>query len=67
MKSFAKMRLLFSLVTSAIAAVNAVSDVREARRDRDRLALTNAVANILAMLTGAALAVRTLRRGDEKQ
>jgi|GraSoiStandDraft_30_1057271.scaffolds.fasta_scaffold528073_2 hypothetical protein len=66
MTSFAKMRVLFSLVTSAIAAVNAVSDVREAKRDRDTLALTNAVANILAMITGAALAVRTLRKGEEK-
>jgi hypothetical protein len=67
MTSFAKLRLLFSLTTSAIAAVNAVSDVREAKRERDRLALTNAVANILAMLTGAALAVRTLRRGEKKR
>ena len=66
MTSFAKMRVLFSLVTSAIAAVNAMSDVREAKRDRDTLALTNAVANILAMITGAALAVRTLRKGEEK-
>jgi hypothetical protein len=66
MTSFAKMRVLFSLATSAIAAANAVSDVREAKRDRDTLALTNAVANILAMVTGAALAVRTLRRGEEK-
>ncbi|GDY31853.1 hypothetical protein [Gandjariella thermophila] len=66
MTSFAKLRLLFSLATSAFAAVNAVSDVREARREKDRLALANAVLNILAVITGAALAVRSVRGGEEK-
>ncbi|HEY0640734.1 MAG TPA: hypothetical protein VGD67_24145 [Pseudonocardiaceae bacterium] len=48
---------------SLLSAVTALRQLRNVRRG-DRLALANAAASALAVLTGLALAVRTLRDKD---
>jgi uncharacterized membrane protein YcjF (UPF0283 family) len=56
----------FGLVGLALGAVGAVRELRDANGKRDRLALVNAVVNALAVLTGAALVIRSMRKdGDE--
>jgi hypothetical protein len=45
-------------------AVAAVSGLRAARERNDKLALANAIASIAVAITGAALAVRALRKDD---
>ena len=67
MSSVKKARNVFGLVGSVVGAVGAVSDLRKARGDRDKLALTNALANILVVVTSAALALRELRKGADDQ
>jgi hypothetical protein len=57
-----KTRGLFGLVGAVTAATSAVSGLRAAREDNDKLALLNALASILVAITGAALAVRSLRK-----
>jgi uncharacterized membrane protein len=60
-----QVRGVAGLVGLAFGAVGAVREMREAKGKKDALALTNAVVNILAVITGAALLVRSLRRGDD--
>ncbi|HEX5118110.1 MAG TPA: hypothetical protein VFW65_23240 [Pseudonocardiaceae bacterium] len=59
-------RDVFGLLGLALGAVGAVRQLREARGKKDRLALANAVVNIAAVVTGGALAFRSMRKdGDE--
>jgi hypothetical protein len=60
-----KMKGAFGVVTSVTAATGAVASLKRARTDRDRLLLANAVASILAALTGVLLAVRAFRKGGD--
>ncbi|GAA3878895.1 hypothetical protein GCM10022243_49480 [Saccharothrix violaceirubra] len=60
-----KARGLIGLAGSIFGAVNAFSSLRAARGDKDKLALANAVAGIVVAITGAALAVRGLRKGGK--
>ena len=60
-----KIRGVFLLAGSVFGAISAISDLKEARRDNDKLALVNAVANIAVVITGAALAARNLRKDPE--
>jgi hypothetical protein len=53
----------FGVVTSVTAATGAVTSLKKARTDRDRLLLANAVASIAVAITGALLAIRSLRKG----
>ncbi|MFD1146123.1 hypothetical protein [Saccharothrix hoggarensis] len=55
-------RAVLSLVGAAGAATSAFSALKSARGKNDKLALVNAVAGILVAITGAALAVRGLRK-----
>ncbi|MBV9846449.1 MAG: hypothetical protein JOZ47_15460 [Kutzneria sp.] len=61
-----KIRGLFMLVSALFGAVSAVSDVRTARAERDKLAMANAVANILVVITGGALALREFRKDEHR-
>jgi hypothetical protein len=56
-----KPRTVVSTVTAVVAFTGAVNDLRAARVDRDRLALVDALVNLVAVLTGLALAYRSLR------
>jgi hypothetical protein len=60
-----KMKGMFGLVGSATAATGAVTSLRRARTDKDRLLLANAILSIAVAITGALLAVRALRE-DKK-
>jgi len=57
-----KARGIFGLLGAAAAAASAFSTLRTARGDKDKLAVANAVANVAVAITGAALAVRGLRK-----
>ncbi|MFD7653184.1 hypothetical protein ACFV4N_04290 [Actinosynnema sp. NPDC059797] len=58
-------RTFLSLVGAAGAATSAFSTLKSARGKNDKLALANAAASILVAITGAALAVRDLRKGGK--
>jgi hypothetical protein len=53
----------FGVVSSVTAATGAVTSFRKARTDKDRLLLANAIASIAVAITGALLAIRSLRKG----
>ncbi|MBW4716582.1 hypothetical protein [Saccharothrix obliqua] len=57
-----KARGIFALAGAVGAATSAFSTLKAARGKNDKLALANAVASILVAITGAALAVRSLRK-----
>ncbi|TWP44273.1 hypothetical protein FKR81_41435 [Lentzea tibetensis] len=61
-----KTKGLFGLVSAVAAAAGAVSGFKAAREDNDKLALANAIASIAVAITGAALAVRGLRKDELK-
>jgi hypothetical protein len=67
MSTSKNVRGVVGLVGHGINAVRAVKDLREANGKRDYLALANAIATILAVLTGGALVVRDLRKGEEAE
>ncbi|WP_447003913.1 hypothetical protein ACRAKI_30385 [Saccharothrix isguenensis] len=55
-------RTILSLVGAAGAATSAFSTLKSARGKDDKLAVANGLASILVAITGAALAVRDLRK-----
>ncbi|MCP2169969.1 hypothetical protein [Goodfellowiella coeruleoviolacea] len=57
---------LFSLVGAAVSAFSAVSGLKSARRDQDRLALLNAIFSIAVAATGAALVLRDWRKDEDR-
>jgi hypothetical protein len=59
-----KAKGLFGLIGAVTAAASAVSGFKAAREDKDKLALANAIASIAVAITGAALAVRGLRKDE---
>ncbi|GAA0212473.1 MAG: hypothetical protein HOY78_47995 [Saccharothrix sp.] len=61
-----KARGAFALLGAAGAATSAFSTLKAARGKNDKLALANAVASILVAITGAALAVRSMRKGGDR-
>jgi hypothetical protein len=63
MTSLRKMKGAFGVVSSVTAATSAVASLKRARTDRDRLLLANAIASIFVAITGALLAIRSLRKG----
>ena len=67
MSSVKKVRAVAGLVGLGFGAMGAVKELREARGKRDYLALANAIVNILAVITGGALAIRGLRKEDDAE
>ena len=62
-----KVRGVLGLVGLVFGALGAVRELKTARGNRDNLAVVNAVLNCAAVLSGAALAIRSLRKdGDEE-
>jgi hypothetical protein len=57
------MKGAFGVVGSVTAATGAVTNLKRARTEKDRLLLANAVAGIVLAITGALLAIRSLRKG----
>ncbi len=67
MSTLKKVRGVAGLVGLGFGAAGAVKELREAKGKRDVLALAHAVVNILAVFTGGALVVRSLRKGDDAE
>ncbi|MDT7787767.1 MAG: hypothetical protein QOF58_6186 [Pseudonocardiales bacterium] len=59
-----KAKGLLGLAGAVAGAVGAFSGFRNARAKNDKLLLANAIASIAVALTGAALAVRALRKDE---
>jgi hypothetical protein len=67
MSTSKKVRGAVGLIGAGIGAVRAVKELRDAKGKRDYLALANAIVSILAGLTGGALVVRDLLKGDDAE
>ena len=65
MKARTRNSAAISLATSVFGLTTAVRDLRTARRDGDRLALADAIFSLAAVVTGVAIAYRTIRDGSE--
>ncbi|WP_253670815.1 hypothetical protein [Streptoalloteichus tenebrarius] len=61
-----KLRGALMVAGSAAGAVGVVRQLRAAREKSDRLMLVNALGNAIVVITGAALALRGLRKGRSK-
>lgn len=66
MSTAKKLKGAFGIIGSVTAATSAVTSLRNAREDKDRLLLANAIASIAVAITGALLAVRAIRKGGKK-
>ncbi|WP_156753439.1 hypothetical protein [Actinokineospora pegani] len=64
MGSSKKNKGVFGLLGAAASATSAISGLRTARADNDKLALVNALGSALVALTAILIAVRSLR-GDK--
>lgn len=60
-----KTKALIELVSVLSGAWGLRGKVREARANKDRLVLVDSLVTGLGLITGTALALRTLRKGDE--
>jgi hypothetical protein len=60
-----KIRLVITVVGSAIGVVAAGAQVRKAVQKGDKLSLVNALASVLVAVTGGALAIRGARKDGE--
>lgn len=62
-----RMKALLSLVGALFAVFGLRSKYREARKNNDRLAMADLVLSTLGTMTGTALAVRELRKGEDPE
>ena len=62
-----KIKAVVQLVSVLSAVLGLRSQFREARENNDRLALADSIITTLGLVTGTALAVRTLRKGEDEQ
>ncbi|MEV6228198.1 hypothetical protein AB0L88_10055 [Saccharopolyspora shandongensis] len=60
-----KIRAAFQLASVLSAALGLRSSFRAAREEKDKLALADVVITALGLITGTALAVRALRKGED--
>jgi hypothetical protein len=65
MSSKKLLRSAFGMVGSVTAAASAFTSLRSARHKKDRLLLANALASVAVAITGALIAVRAMRKGDD--
>jgi hypothetical protein len=61
-----KVKGAFGIVGSVTAATSAVTSLKNARQDKDKLLLANAIASIGVAVTGAMIAVRAFKKGGAK-
>jgi hypothetical protein len=60
-----KVRLVITVVGSAIGMVAAGAQARKAVQKNDKLSLVNALASVLVAVTGGALAIRGARKDGD--
>jgi hypothetical protein len=61
-----KAKTLFTIVGTVMAGRTALSRVRQAREDGDRLELIDAFLNAAVVVTGLIVIIRRLRRGEDE-
>ena len=57
---------VITFVSTVMAGRTAISRVRQAREDGDRLELVDAALNAIVVITGTIIIVRRLRRGEDE-
>jgi hypothetical protein len=61
-----KAKTLLTIVGTVMAGRTALSRVRQAREDGDRLELVDAFQNAAVVVTGLIVIIRRLRRGEDE-
>lgn len=61
-----KLKAAVQLGSTLAGAYGLQRRIREARADKDKLALADAIITGLGLVTGTALALRALRKGEDK-
>ena len=59
-------RNIVTFVSTVMAGRTAVSRLRQAREDGDRLELVDALLNTVVLVTGTIIIIRRLRRGEDE-
>jgi len=57
---------IVTFVSTVMAGRTAISRLRQAREDGDRLELVDALLNSVVLVTGTIIIIRRLRRGEEE-
>ena len=57
---------IVTFVSTVMAGRTAVSRLRQAREDGDRLELVDALLNTVVLVTGTIIIIRRLRRGEDE-
>jgi hypothetical protein len=62
-----KIKAAFQLASALSTAIGLRASFREARENKDKLALADVILTALGLITGTALAVRALRQGEDEK
>ena len=65
-KNIKNIKNIVTFVSIAMAGRTAVSRLRQAREDGDRLELIDAMLNTVVLVTGTIIIIRRLRRGEDE-
>ncbi len=57
---------IVTFVSTVMAGRTAISRLRQAREDGDRLELADALLNTVVLVTGTIIIIRRLRRGEDE-
>jgi len=60
-----KLKAIFQLASVVSAAFGLRASIRDAKANEDKLAMADSIITALGLITGTALAIRTLRRGED--
>ena len=66
MKNAKNVKNVITIVGQLLVARTALSRLRQARGDGDRMELADALINVIALVTGTLVIVRRLRSGEEE-
>ena len=61
-----KVNSIITFVTTLMAGRTALSRLRQAREDGDRLELIDSLLNAVVLVTGTIIIIRRLRRGEDE-
>ena len=66
MKNVNTIKNIVTIIGQVMVARTAISRLRQARGDGDRLELVDALINVVALVSGTLVIVRRLRAGEEE-
>ena len=66
MKNAKTIKNIVTFVSTVMAGRTALSRLRQAREDGDRLELLDALLNTVVLVTGTIIIIRRLRRGEDE-